>query len=58
MRWCAVAPGSQYFRKIDVDVQLYFGGSEIFSFLILRDTKNQNFQIKSRLRSLFSPYLK
>ena len=43
MKWFVVAPGSQYFRKIDMDVQL-FGRSEIFSFLILGNSENQNFQ--------------
>ena len=26
MRWCAVAPGSQYFGKIDIGVQLFVRG--------------------------------
>ena len=61
------APGSQYFRKIDVDVQLLFfwGRGEAlksFHFLFwgILKSENQNFktfQMKSRLRSLFSPYL-
>ena len=36
-----MAPRSQYFRKIDVDVQLFGGGPK--SFLILNDSENQKF---------------
>ena len=49
-------PREPVFQKIDMDVQLFWGFN-IFPFFYFGGSENQNFQIKSKLRSLLSPYL-